>query len=515
VRTRWRLAPATHPATSFGTSVVLGPAYWKNGQYVHNSTLTEIRATIPSDDAEPTLQAKGVLPDFYIHYGLTVAQPTTEEAACQIHQYWKCQQACSVDQGHQAQHEGFKFVQLSSMYINDYYHDADALHYVGEYGYLRTDLANQEGSLFARPEVMHDPWLEMAHFKQAGWQGATLSVSVTIPSAYANACTPQGWVTPTADPNLDPVGAWINYDRAYSHWQVGDWGSLDYTTTARSHPMALTPTPWDSLDAPDHLRQLVPTGDVLFGLSTGGLFRSEDDGTTWHPVTIRLDTGDIRAMDVDDGKLFVACDNGLCVSENLGESFTWSFHWTWDGCGSVDFRNGVGWMTVPNWGSASGVFRRLPGGGWERKRGAPAWKVIADPLAPTDVAYLDAYPSHYVTLDGGGTWQPCGEVKFATMWNGLPTAFGYNSFTQDRGRSWQPLGICLEAFGGSEAMAQDEATGLLFAVESHGAVYRGLPGQWKPCSSVGEGFVAVAVANSYLFAVTEEGKVFRTSINGM
>jgi hypothetical protein len=126
------------------------------------------------------------------------------------------------------------------MYIDDVFHDADALHFVGAAGHHERLLSSATGGglLFPTPETMGEPWLEMAHKAREGWQGATPSLSIALlDSALVRQCTPQGYLAPTVDPNNDNVGAWVNWDQAQATWQPGDSLVYSHEFVARSAQM--------------------------------------------------------------------------------------------------------------------------------------------------------------------------------------------------------------------------------------------------------------------------------------
>lgn len=272
---------------------------------------------------------------------------------------------------------------------------------------------------------------------------------------------------------------------------------------------------WELVSSPGDVEELVVLDDLVFARTDEAIVKSEDLGGTWEVVPIDLDTGLLHAIDVDSGKLYVASQTGVIVSEDFGESFSWSFYWTWDDSRDVDFQNGYGWLAVDMWGSRSGPNRKTPGGGWELRRGDIPWSemsmswVVVDPLDPENIAYTSGIGS-YRTLDGGDHWLPCRRVVFSTVLDGISVAFGKDEYSQDRGETWQllDLGTSISA----EAFAKDEATGFLFVAKSNGGVSVGRPGQWKPYGLPEQEIRSLGVIDNQLLAVSTEGKIFRTNI---
>lgn len=233
-----RLSPIVGGKTQFGTSVVLGPAYWSGGTYYHNPAINAVSITGDFRVAETlTVTAVGRLGNADVEYVILLHRPEGEATSCQVTQRATWRNDTKIDAKHSAKHEGFKVVQFSSMFVDDTYHDADSVRYVSAAGPVAMPLVNQDGVLFAEPAPLHEPWLETTHSDAEGWQGATPSVSATlhtstIPAQY----TPQGWVTQTDNENDDNVGAWINWDNVPAKFFAGNQASNTYTLTASASP---------------------------------------------------------------------------------------------------------------------------------------------------------------------------------------------------------------------------------------------------------------------------------------
>lgn len=272
--------------------------------------------------------------------------------------------------------------------------------------------------------------------------------------------------------------------------------------------------------------ELVGSGDFLFARSAKAVFRSAEAGENWQTVigvTSGADPfylGGFLAMDEDLGNLYLATGSGLLVSDDDGESFEWSFPWDWDPMTAVDFVNGVGWLTIMNWGSESGLQRKLPNGAWERLVAWSFSRVIADTIQPATVAYTTAISlGNSVTRDGGKHWETTpAAVTFNAVIDATSFAFGkpslpngHSRFSQDAGQTWQDLGLAASTF------AQDPQTQGIFAAsesDQPGAkgVYFGRPSQWQPVGLADHQVQSLAVCQGYIFALLADGKLFRASI---
>jgi hypothetical protein len=227
-----RVTPLSDPGSPFGTSVILGPAYWSGGVYNHNPSLSEIRLRGDLQGGVLVyLRAKGKNGDFDVSYKITIDTRCFEQDICQVDQEATALASFSIDEDRQQKHEGFKLVQLSSMYLDSFYHDADFAHCMGKNGYHRVDLVNTTGFLFPEADQLLEPWLEIGHSDQSGWQGATPSVQI-YPIDALDQISVQGWSTATDNPNDDNIGAWLNWDDVPPNWQPGTTCHTQYQVVA-------------------------------------------------------------------------------------------------------------------------------------------------------------------------------------------------------------------------------------------------------------------------------------------
>jgi len=240
-----RLTPAD-AGMNPGTSVLLGPGYWEDGVYHHNPVLSEIGITGDFHAGETlALTALGANGKFSVEYAMTINSPSQTQMTCQVTQTWTCDEALSLDETRQALNEALKLVQLSSMYMDADHYDSDALHYVGNTGYRRKNLADVAEGLpeagrfiWNVPRPMAEAWLEAALFAQCGWQGApTPSVSIGLTEAPPLVdCVPQGRMDRTSTPTRDNVTAWINWNDAPLNWATGDNLTVEYDLEANDSP---------------------------------------------------------------------------------------------------------------------------------------------------------------------------------------------------------------------------------------------------------------------------------------
>lgn len=275
-------------------------------------------------------------------------------------------------------------------------------------------------------------------------------------------------------------------------------------------------------------------GNSIFSLSRNALHKSKDNGKSWQNIPIDLPeirsdfTGKIEKIDVakkgldtfdiDLDKIWIACENGIIVSENLDGNFSWSYHLDWDGAYGVNFENGYGWSSVPRWGSASGIIKKAPNEGWTYVTGNYEWKgggkMFVDPQDPANIVFAHlGYDIYAQTQDGGAHWNKplCPESKYcwftlATIWNNKSTIFGFNSYSQDYGKTWDSLGIKIytmtKAGNTFYAFGSDE-------LDYTTKIFTGTPNNWTNIGLKSPNMPNLAATDSTVFAATNEGKLYR------
>ena len=299
----------------------------------------------------------------------------------------------------------------------------------------------------------------------------------------------------------------------------------------RGYDLVKTPPPpsWEesyvSVPSGATVRQIAALDSLLFIRTWSNLYsdrtiyKSSDLGANWQPTNINLTTGgSVYDMDVDQGKLYVACQTGIVVSDDEGASFGWSLYWRWDACNDVDMQNGYGWAAIINWGGMSGPIRKTPESIWECRRGDIPWAYMsmgsatADPIDPYNIAYVASnVGGSYRTLDSGAHWLLfSGRIIYTTIIDGKSVIYNHNpysgqdSYSEDHGDTWQPLGMT------AGAIIRDEETGLLFAAGTGGGIYVGHPGDWKPYGLSDQIIQSLAICGKRLFAISATGRIFYT-----
>lgn len=256
------------PAIPFGTSFVLGPAYWTNAStYYHNPQLSQLDLdTTMLPEAPLQMQVQGTNHDFDVTYRLTLPPPRDRQTRLHVTQTYTATSAISIDPMRRAERQGFKLVQASSMFINEGgtcsggntdCHDSNAARFIGN------DLVRHQVSFngLTLPAFVYNPaiplgntWLDILHTDDQSWQSGTgANTSGNTPNARivlddlptSHTITPQGVIAPTSNPNDDNVGVWLHDDgSASSSWQAGQTGQVGYWLVAQDNP----PEPWTDLD---------------------------------------------------------------------------------------------------------------------------------------------------------------------------------------------------------------------------------------------------------------------------
>ena len=231
-----RLKECKDPDMNFGTSFVLGPGYWEGSNYYHNVTVEEIH--INSSRAFE-LQIKAKQPHFNVNYNIEMFKPDKERMKIHVNQICECTNQLTLNESRLKEQEGFKIAQLSSMYIDETYHDSDGAKYIDESGKLLVrkfeDLKTNQ-FVFDNHKRLGECWLECTHSDNYGWQGNTPNCIIYLDNlTLAKECTPQGWITITNNPNNDNIGLWIQ-DKTCLEWDVGDKLSISYWLIAQDDP---------------------------------------------------------------------------------------------------------------------------------------------------------------------------------------------------------------------------------------------------------------------------------------
>ena len=243
------------PPIPFGTSAVLGPAYWSGGVYHHNPTLESVYvATGWLPNGPLRLRIIGTNGNLAVEYEVTVPAPSDHLTRWHVAQTYTATTGITLDAGRLANHEGFKLAQFSSMFVNQSgscgggsggCHDADGARYIATDGARRqVAFANVGGGwVFSSTNALGDVWLDALHGDDQSWQGNTPNVRLALDALpAAGTITPQGWISTTTDPNQDNVGLWL-HDDGVTGWSAGQSASTGYWILAQDDPLE----PWADL----------------------------------------------------------------------------------------------------------------------------------------------------------------------------------------------------------------------------------------------------------------------------
>ncbi len=104
----------------FGHSFVLGPAYWPNATtYYHNPQLNRLDIdTRWLPNAPLRISARGTNHGFDVAYDLALPPPRDRQTRLHVTQIYTALTGITIDPARRAQRQGFKLVQVSSMFVN-------------------------------------------------------------------------------------------------------------------------------------------------------------------------------------------------------------------------------------------------------------------------------------------------------------------------------------------------------------------------------------------------------------
>ena len=257
VRLKQNADPA--PPIPFGSSFVLGPAYWPDAAtYYHNPQLAYLALDTTWLPAGPLrMQVKGTNHDFDVAYELTLPPPRDQQTRLHVAQTYTATASVTIDPTRRAEVQGFKLVQISSMFINENgtcaggharCHDSNVVRFIGN-DLVRHQVAfaglTPSTFVFSSTLPLGSTWLDVLHTDDESWQGNTPNVRIALdvpPGEHT--ITPQGWISATTNPNDDNVGLWLHDDGAASQsWTMGQSDQVGYWLLAQDDP----PEPWNDL----------------------------------------------------------------------------------------------------------------------------------------------------------------------------------------------------------------------------------------------------------------------------
>jgi hypothetical protein len=253
------------PSIPFGTSFILGPAYWPGSStYYHNPQLNTFEIDTSWLPTAPLrMHVQGTNHAFAVTYEMALPPPSDGQTRLHVTQTYTATSSITIDATRRSEKQGFKLVQASSMFINEGApcdggysdcHDSNAVRYIG------SDLARHEVAfnglsqplfLFNNPPALGSTWLDILHTDDQGWQSGTgagtngnspnLRIALDeLPASQT--VTPQGYITATINPNDDNVNAWLHDDDpAAASWTSGKSDQIGYWLLAQDNP----PEPWE------------------------------------------------------------------------------------------------------------------------------------------------------------------------------------------------------------------------------------------------------------------------------
>jgi hypothetical protein len=292
---------------------------------------------------------------------------------------------------------------------------------------------------------------------------------------------------------------------------------------------AVTKTEWESVVPPDSsIEELTTLDTVIFARSDTALYKSADLGASWFRITLdTLATQWILDVEVSDGTIYATIDgpseiklSRVIVSSDSGRTFKMFFGPFVDTPRNIDFEKDRGWLNIGSWGLYSGVNKLNLQGDWQDGNGDLPYAyqgvlnlIIADRLNPDSIAFTygsrgDSGTKFFRTLNGGQNWlETESDVLYTTVIGGISYALGSNSYSMDRGETWKDFDFEVEAF------LMNPAPEVLFAANANGGVYIGVPDRLIGIGLDDHKIQSFTIADDYLFAVSEEGAIFRTRLS--
>jgi hypothetical protein len=247
------------PSIPFGSSFILGPAYWVDtATYYHNPQLTRLEIDTHWLPTGPLrMQAEGSNQDFDTSYELVFPPPRDRQTRLHVTQTHTATVDVTIDPTRRAESQGFKLVQISSMFINEDgpcdgghtdCHDSNGARFIGSdlvrHQVAFTDVA-PSSFVFSSTLPLGSTWLDALHTDDESWQGNTPNVRVALDALPTDhTVTPQGWISATTNPNDDNVSLWLHDDGPASQsWTAGQSDQVSYWLLAQDDP----PEPWVDL----------------------------------------------------------------------------------------------------------------------------------------------------------------------------------------------------------------------------------------------------------------------------
>ena len=251
------------PAIPFGSSFILGPAYWPDATtYHHNPQLICLALDTAWLSTGPLrMQAQGTNHDFDVFYELTLPPPCDRQTRLHVIQTYTATVNITIDPTRRAEAQGFKLAQISSMFINEGgvcdgghtdCHDSNTARFIGD-DWVRHQVAFTDLTpstfVFSPTLPLGSTWLGALHTDDESWQGNTPNVRTALDALPDDhTITPQGWISATTNPNDDNVNLWLHDDSPASQsWTMGQSDQVSYWLLAQDN----APEPWADLGLRD------------------------------------------------------------------------------------------------------------------------------------------------------------------------------------------------------------------------------------------------------------------------
>jgi hypothetical protein len=188
------------PSSGWGTSIVLPPAFWSNGNYIQGTPVT---AGWQIAGSHLFLSINGTISSLNVAIQIDLSPPA--QGSLSAHVSTSVEGSLPLDD---RPGEAFKPVMLSSMHIASTMWDAQA-------AFANCQVFSLPASGWSIPA---QPSLQAHTF---GLIGGTSTWKTNAPTTVILLDQPRqvaGWVTPSADPNDDNLGLWAAADVVLSSW---------------------------------------------------------------------------------------------------------------------------------------------------------------------------------------------------------------------------------------------------------------------------------------------------------
>ncbi len=244
-----RLKPGADPSPPipFGTSVVLGPAYWESEPETlfFNPQLETIEIDTGGLSQENgtvgiAVRLTGSIGGLDVEYELRIPEPTDFETTIHVRETFVATRQIALAPGRIAAGEAFRLVQLSSMYLDEPRHDSDGFRFRdADGGLTRFSFADVAPAALvpSPPLFLGEAWVDALHGDDAGFQGNTPNVRVRLEdAALSRSLLPRAFLALSADPNQDNVGIFLHDTSAPARIDSGARRSVEFTLVAHDDP---------------------------------------------------------------------------------------------------------------------------------------------------------------------------------------------------------------------------------------------------------------------------------------